>query len=85
MQSLTLHLLPYVRASPVTIDCEARVGDAIAVALRLRLGIPDDEICAPTRPQIIDFIDSLDDEGKERLRDVAESLEWVVWEKPHND
>jgi len=56
-------------------DCQARVENAIADALRLRLGIADD---APTRAQIIEFIDSLDDEGKERLRDVAESLEWIL-------
>jgi hypothetical protein len=59
-------------------DCEARVGNAIADALRLRLGIPDHEVCALTRAQIIEFIDSLDNEGKERLRDVAESLEWII-------
>jgi hypothetical protein len=58
-------------------DCEERVGNAIAAALRLRLRIPYDEVCALTRAQIIEFIDSIDDEGKERLRDVAESLEWV--------
>ena len=59
-------------------DREARVGNAIAAALRLKLGIPYDEICALTRAQIIEFIDSLDNEGKERLRDVAESLEWII-------
>jgi len=59
-------------------DCEERVGNAVTAALRLKLGIPYDEVYALTRAQIIEFIDSLDDEGKEALMDIAESLEWVL-------